>query len=132
MTKLIPKSMSRAEEAAFWDDTNLTDVLEQLERVHVDSARKPAVTFALRLDPDVLSLVREVARREEVGPTQLVRSWILERLRLEASVGSLAQHTSGYPDEMEQRLRQKVVDQMVEALPQIGEQVLQDLLAAET
>lgn len=40
--------------------------------------------FSLRLPNDGLKLLRRIARRSRVGPTQLARTWLLERLAQEA------------------------------------------------
>jgi hypothetical protein len=45
--------------------------------------RKAQATFALRLDPAVVAELRRIAEVQAVGPTQLVRSWVLERLEIE-------------------------------------------------
>jgi hypothetical protein len=75
-------------------------------------------TFALRLDPAVVAELRDLARVRDVGPTQLVRSWVLERLELE--------HQRGEGAGLE-----LVVDRVLAALrPRVDEAVRQ-VVAAE-
>ena len=43
----------------------------------------------IRLEPELASRLREVARRERVGYTSLLRAWIEERVRAEESRGAV-------------------------------------------
>src|SRR5437588_5023577 len=56
-----------------------------LRPVDVERPREPQATFALRLAPDDVAEIRRLARDRGLGPTQLVRSWVVERLRAPAA-----------------------------------------------
>ncbi len=53
----------------------------QLRRV---AGSGPRSTFAIRLEAEVIDRLREIAKGLGVGPTQLVREWIIERLSAES------------------------------------------------
>lgn len=74
-----------------------------------------------------MELLRAVARRHGVGPTQLVRRWVLERLRIERAAGSLASGPGGY-EELESILRQRVLDTLMEQIPQAVQVAMQEVL----
>jgi hypothetical protein len=69
-----------------------------------------------------------VAKAQQLGPTQLVRAWVLERLRLEQSVGVLAEPRSDFPADFELTLRRTVVDTLMAKLPEAAEEAIQDVL----
>lgn len=129
MAKPIPEFESREEEAAFWDTADLTDYMDQLEEVAVERPLKmKSVTFAVRLDPRTVDLLRKIAETEHTGVTKLVRSWIIDRLQLETQMGSLAAPTSSLAKDIERQVRNRVLDSILEALPQFSEAALQDAL----
>jgi len=102
-------------EARFWDDTDLTDVAA--EEVNVTRPKRPlSATFAVRLDEQSVQTLRRIAERRGIGATQLARSWILERLRLEAAAGEFANPAAG--DE-ELRVRRAVLDDVASKLPNL-------------
>jgi hypothetical protein len=88
MGEHIPQFDSLEEEAAYWDKTDLTTLSpDEVEEVQVDRPERPlSATFAIRLDRETLEAVRAMARSKGLGPTQLVRSWILERVRASQNV----------------------------------------------
>jgi hypothetical protein len=43
----------------------------------------PRSTFAIRLDAEIIDQLREIAANVGIGPTQLVREWIVERVSAE-------------------------------------------------
>ncbi len=53
----------------------------QLRRV---AGTGPRSTFAVRLEAEVIDRLRQIAQGLGVGPTQLVREWIIERLSAES------------------------------------------------
>lgn len=44
---------------------------------------RPQEAFALRLPPEIVEELRKLAETRDVGVTQLVREWIIERLEIE-------------------------------------------------
>jgi predicted HicB family RNase H-like nuclease len=83
-TSRIPQFNSREEEAAWWDSHDVTDYLDELRPVRVRSARNLSEGLTVRLDPETMRALREQARRQGLGPTTLIRMWVMERLRAEA------------------------------------------------
>jgi hypothetical protein len=130
MGEHIPKFKSREEEAAFWQKTGLDQLSpDEYEEVQVERPDRPlSATFALRLDPRTVELLRRVARSMEVGPTQLVRAWVLERLKIERSVGVLSETSSDFPSDFEIHLRRTIVDKLFESIPVAAERALQEVL----
>lgn len=65
-------------------DEELSETLpSRLRRVEVKRPSVPRTTFALRLDPEVVEELRRLAADRGIGPTQLVRAWVTERLAAE-------------------------------------------------
>ncbi len=87
----IPQFNSSDDEAEFWATTRLEDLAAgEVEEIRVERAPRPlSTTFAVRLDDTTVATIRRIASTQGVGPTQLVRSWILRQLdreqRLDAS-----------------------------------------------
>jgi hypothetical protein len=81
----IPRFTSREEEAAWWDTHDFTDYLDELKPVRVRFAKNLSQGLTVRLDPDTMRALREQAKRRGIGPTTLIRMWVMERLRAEAS-----------------------------------------------
>ena len=77
----IPAFSSIEEEAAFWDTHDTTDYEDEFKPVKVRFARNLSQVLALRLEPQTLEELRELARKKGIGPTTLARMWILERLQ---------------------------------------------------
>lgn len=129
MDKLTRGFKSREEEAGFWDSTPL----ERLSPGEYESAvvRRPkrplSATFAIRLDPATVDLVRRIAEAQGLGATQLVRSWVVERLRLEREVGVLAEPSSGFPVDLERTLRKRILESLLAELPRVVHAALECL-----
>lgn len=130
MGKQVPQGMTREEAAEFFDHTDITDIWDQLEPATLEASKLKSVTFAIRLDPRTVKVIRALAEREHIGPTQLVRSWILDRLQLEAKMGALAEPTTSLPNHLEREIRERVLDAILEALPELNETALQGALQA--
>jgi hypothetical protein len=88
-TSRIPQFSTREEEAAWWDAHDITDYLDELKPVRVRFAKNLSEGLTVRLDPETMQQLREQARRQGIGPTTLIRIWIRERLRAEASQPTL-------------------------------------------
>lgn len=126
----ITSSQSREEEAKFWDNVDLGQIApgELVDADVVRPARPLSATFAVRLDERSLDQIRSVARARGLGPTQLVRSWVLERLRLERQAGCLAKGSSGHSDEVESAIRSRVLDAVMEQMPNAAEAAVREVL----
>jgi len=77
----IPKFKSKEEEAAFWDKHSFTDYLDELEPVKVKFAKKLSDGITVRFSKKTLSAIRDEADEKGVGPTTLIRMWVLEHLK---------------------------------------------------
>lgn len=72
-----------------WYDATDFDV-SKMRRVHLrrSAGAGPLSTFAIRLEGEVIDQLRQVAERDGIGPTQLVREWILDRLAVESQAAA--------------------------------------------
>jgi predicted DNA binding CopG/RHH family protein len=77
----IPEFASIKEEAAFWDTHSTADYEEEFKPVRVRFAKRLSTGVTIRLDPDTLQKVRALAQEHGIGPTTLIRMWVLERLK---------------------------------------------------
>jgi hypothetical protein len=77
----IPEFRSREEEAAFWDTHDLADYWDEWTPVKVRFAKNLSEGITVRFDPETMRALRTQAKRKGVGPTTLIRMWVLERLQ---------------------------------------------------
>ena len=126
MGKKIPKFSSYEEEAEFWDTTDITTIdPSELEEVEIEVSTPLSVSFAVRLDPPTVAALRATADRKGLGVTQLVRSWILERLAIESpSTGK------GRESALQRRIHDQVVDQLMAQVPEMVSKASQDVTDA--
>ncbi len=130
MGEHVPQFESKEEEARFWEKTGLDQLSpDAYQAVEVERPARPlSATFAVRFDPRTVELLREVAKELHVGPTQLVRRWVLERIRIEEVAGVLADPTDAFPPHFELGLRQKILDSLMNSLPAAVEEAMQQVL----
>ena len=80
--KLVPdKSIfkDRDKEAKFWEE-HFDETFAQGKPVNVTFAKNLSETMNIRLDPPTITKVRKQAKEKGLGPTQLIRMWIMERI----------------------------------------------------
>lgn len=81
----IPHFKTVQEEAEFWDTHSLADFEDELEEVSdvqfVVTRAKPKKGITVRLEEDLLNTLRTEARAKGIGPSTLIRMWVLEHLR---------------------------------------------------
>ena len=77
----IPEFSSLEEEAQFWDTHDTTEFEDEFHPVQVRFAKKLSEGFKVRFDPETATKLREIASEQGVGPTTLIRMWVLEHLR---------------------------------------------------
>lgn len=70
---------NREKEAKFWEE-NYKETWKKGKPVKVKFAKNLSQTLNIRLDPPTVALVRNKARAKGLGPTQLIRMWIMERI----------------------------------------------------
>ena len=85
----IPKFQSEQEAAEFWDTHSPLDYPEEFEEVEVKFSR-PLIKqgLTIKLSEDTIQALREIAHQKGIGPSTLVRMWILEHLKKEAEESS--------------------------------------------
>ncbi len=81
----LPKFKSEQEEAAFWDNHDSTDFLDETEAVDVTfiDARKPKKQISLRMDQAVIDQLKILASSRGLGYQTMIRMWVMERLSQE-------------------------------------------------
>lgn len=76
----IPAFTSIEEEAAFWESHSTADYEEEFHPVTVRFSKNLSRAVAIRLDRDTLESIRKQAHAKGIGPTTLMRMWIMERV----------------------------------------------------
>lgn len=69
----------REKEAKFWEE-NFRETWKTGKSVKVKFAKNLSTTLNIRLDPVILNKVRSQAKQKGLGPTQLIRMWIMEKM----------------------------------------------------
>ena len=77
----IPDFTNREEEAEFWDTHSTADYEDEFRPVKVRFAKNLSEGITIRLDPETMTTLRIQAKDKGIGPTTLIRMWVLERLR---------------------------------------------------
>jgi hypothetical protein len=82
----VPKFKNLEEERAFWDTHDSTDYLEDfIPAPDVVFVRPKKEVISLRLEPQVIHKLREVADKEGLSPTSYARMLIIRGLRAQSS-----------------------------------------------
>ena len=69
----------RNKEAKFWEE-NYRETWKSGKPINVRFAKNLSMTINIRLDPDTLHSVKSQARKKGLGPTQLIRMWIMVKI----------------------------------------------------
>jgi predicted DNA binding CopG/RHH family protein len=77
----IPEFATIEEEARFWDTHSTTDYEGEFKPVRARFAKRLSTGVTIRLDPETLQQLRTLAHERGIGPTTLIRMWVLERLK---------------------------------------------------
>ena len=97
----LPNTDSIEELARFWDTHDLTDFEEDLEEVGEPIfVRTKGTSLSIDLQPGQAQHLTKIARSKGLTETNVVRQWIVERLRQSQGTGRL-------PNEASQRTAQK-------------------------
>ena len=98
----IPTFSTPADAAQWYSDHDTADV----EAVEVASPFGGGVpvgglsqVFSVRFDPDTVAQLAAAARRHQMGVTQLVRAWVLERLAADTAGEDVVSWTTGLTDD---------------------------------
>ena len=81
----IPDFSSREEEAEWWDTHSIVDYLDEMEPVNVKFAKNLSSPIAVRLDRSDRAELARIASDQGVGTSTLIRMWVKERLKQQAS-----------------------------------------------
>jgi hypothetical protein len=76
----IPQTDSIQELAQFWDTHDLTDFEDHLEEVSEPVFQRKAVV-KIPLEPEEMAALQEIAESTGVACADLLRQWVLERIR---------------------------------------------------
>jgi predicted DNA binding CopG/RHH family protein len=80
-TKRVPEFANYQEEAEFWDTHDFTDYQDEFKPVRVRFVKNLSEGITVRLDPQTLRRLRILAKEKGIGPSVMVRMWIMERLK---------------------------------------------------
>jgi len=88
MSKILPdfKKMTDKEIAKFWEENDACDFwpdLKEEKEAFVD--KRPKKAISMRFDEDTLLELKKIAETKGIGYQTLIRMWIKERLKKEAS-----------------------------------------------
>ena len=82
----VPKFNNLKEEREFWDSHDSTDYLDDFEVAKdVVFVRPKKQVMSLRLDPNILKKLRELADEEGLPPTTYARMLIIKGIRERAA-----------------------------------------------
>lgn len=81
MSKKIPNFKNRQEMAKWFDTHDLGNYQDEFKTVKAKFAKNLTSTLNIRLDSKTIENLRTKAHQKGIGPTTLVRMWILEKLR---------------------------------------------------
>lgn len=70
---------NRTKEAEFWEK-HFDSVWTRGKSTNITFARNLSETLNIRLDPGTLHNVKNQAKKKGLGPTQLIRMWIMEKI----------------------------------------------------
>ncbi len=74
----------RTKEADYWEK-NFDKAWNTSKPIKVKFARNLSETLNIRLDTETLNDVRDQAIKKGLGPTQLIRMWIMEKINSKLS-----------------------------------------------
>ena len=76
----IPEFKSVKEERRFWDETDVVELLGELEEVEVEYRPPKKRVLSVRIDPGVYDRVRRLAREKGISVTAFVQLAIAKAL----------------------------------------------------
>ena len=82
----VPKFKNLKEERKFWDSHESTDYLDDFEEAKdVVFVRPKKQVISLRLEPQVINKLKELAHQEGLPPTTYARMLIIKAIRNKAA-----------------------------------------------
>lgn len=83
----IPDFKNIEEEAEFWDTHSVAPYWHDWKPVKVVVAKNLSSGLTIRFDPGILEKIRSQAQKIGLGPTTLIRMWVMEKLQGTKSPG---------------------------------------------
>ena len=80
----ISKASSYEEIGEFWDTHDLTDYLDDSQIVDVNTSDIQSSKIYFHVETDMAKKIRAIAKRKGVSGTDLLNSWVREKLREES------------------------------------------------
>ena len=77
---IIPEFKTKEEEAKWFETHSISNYLDEFKPVKARFAKNLSEGLHIRLDPDSLNKLRSKASQKGIGPTTLVRMWVMEQL----------------------------------------------------
>ena len=77
----IPEFANFEEEAKWFETHSIANYMDEFKPVKARFAKNLSEGLNIRLDSETLTKLRIEANQKGIGPTTLVRMWILEQLR---------------------------------------------------
>ncbi len=71
---------NRDKEAKFWEE-NFDNAFASGKSTKISFAKNLSESINIRLDAKSLTIVRKQAREKGLGPTQLIRMWVMEKIK---------------------------------------------------
>jgi hypothetical protein len=103
--------------------------MEKLGDVKRRRLPRQALTFSVRLDPETITAIRDLAGIRGIGPTQLVRQWVLERVQIEKTAGALSSPKTSFPADLETLIRRTLIDSLMKVVSEMADDAATSLLA---
>ena len=82
----IPEFSSREEEARFFETHSIANYLDEFKPVEARFAKNLSEGLHIRLDHGTVMKLRQEAKEKGIGPTTLVRMWIIDQLKHRAAM----------------------------------------------
>lgn len=76
----IPKFENREQAARWFDTHDMADYQDEFKTVRARFSKNLSEGITIRLDSETLAKIRSQASKKGIGPTTLIRMWIMERL----------------------------------------------------
>ncbi len=81
----IPDFADMEEEAEWWDTHSFVDYLDEMEPVKLRFAKNLSSPIPVRLNESDRTQLAQIASDQGVGTSTLIRMWVKERLKQQAS-----------------------------------------------
>ena len=79
-TKNKMSNFKSHDEEAAWFEAHMAEYWGEAKPVDAHFGKNLSAGLNVRFDPDSLSKIRSIAREKGIGPTTLVRMWVMEHL----------------------------------------------------